>query len=324
MNKAIKRGLFIFGVVILLISLIACNGSENGISNKKEDNGKRTIKIGYLPITHAVPLYIEKELEQYENFNLELIKFGSWVELSDALNTGRIDGASMLITLAMKAKEQGIDLKAVALGHKDGNVLVTSNEIEETTDLKGETYAIPHKFSSHNILLNEMLKKDGMTYQDVNVVEMSPAEMPAALSEKRIAGYVVAEPFGAMAVALDKGKVHYHSDEIWPNSYCCVLVIRNQFIKGNPKAVKSFVREYVKAGEVANEKKDELYEVFGEYMKVDKNVLELSLEWISYDGLKIEEAEYEKLSEFMVEMDLSDNPPAYEEFVDNTYIDEAM
>src|SRR5690606_28191954 len=153
MNKAIKRGLFIFGVVILLISLIACNGSENGISNKKEDNGKRTIKIGYLPITHAVPLYIEKELEQYENFNLELIKFGSWVELSDALNTGRIDGASMLITLAMKAKEQGIDLKAVALGHRDGNVIVTSHDVHNVSDLKGKNFAIPHKFSTQNVLL---------------------------------------------------------------------------------------------------------------------------------------------------------------------------
>jgi len=33
----------------------------------------------------------------------------------DALNSGKVDGASMLIELAMKAKEQGIDLKAVAL-----------------------------------------------------------------------------------------------------------------------------------------------------------------------------------------------------------------
>ena len=52
-----------------------------------------------------------------------------------------------------------------------------------------------------------MLKKNGMSYEDVNVVEMAPAEMPAALSENRIAGYVVAEPFGAMAVAMEKGKV---------------------------------------------------------------------------------------------------------------------
>ena len=59
-----------------------------------------------------------------------MVKFGSWPDLMDALNTGRIDGASVLIELAMKAKELGIDLKAVALGHQDGNVLVSSKESE--------------------------------------------------------------------------------------------------------------------------------------------------------------------------------------------------
>ena len=139
----------------------------------------------------------------------------------------------------MKAKELGIDLKAVALGHQDGNVLVSSKEVETTADLKGEL-PIPHKFSSQNVLLNEMLKKMVCPYEDVNVVEMAPAEMPAALSEKRIAGYVVAEPFGAMAVALDKGKVHYHSDEIWPDSYCCILVLRNDYIEKNHKCCAVF------------------------------------------------------------------------------------
>jgi len=39
------------------------------------------------------------------------------------LNSGKVDGASMLIELAMKAKEQGIDLKAVALGHRENAFL---------------------------------------------------------------------------------------------------------------------------------------------------------------------------------------------------------
>jgi len=52
-------------------------------------------------------------------------------ELVDALNSGKVDGASMLIELAMKAKEQGIDLKAVALGHRDGNVVVVSKDINK-------------------------------------------------------------------------------------------------------------------------------------------------------------------------------------------------
>lgn len=312
-----KISVLLIAFVMLLTT--ACSQPET------TNSGKPTIKIGYLPITHAGPLYLDAHLhdDQFNDYTIEMVKFGSWPDLMDALNTNRIDGASVLIELAMKAKEQGIDLKAVALGHKDGNVLISSNEVETTADLKDKTFAIPHKFSSHNILLNEMLKKDGMTYEDVTVVEMSPAEMPAALSENRIAGYVVAEPFGAMAVALNKGKVHYHSDEIWPDSYCCILVLHNNFISKNPDTVQSFVSNYVKSGELANKKGSELYEAFGEFMKVDKEVLDLSLEWISFDGLRIEKEEYNKLSGFMVEMGLSDNPPAYEDFVNNTFIDEA-
>ena len=99
---------------------------------------------------------------QFEDYNIEMVKFNSWPDLMDALNTGRVDGASVLIQLAMKAKEKGIDLKAVALGHKDGNVLISSKEIDDTKDLKGKTFAIPHKFSTHNQLLYETLKKEGM------------------------------------------------------------------------------------------------------------------------------------------------------------------
>lgn len=304
-------------LIFTFIFTSACS-AEDVSSNRQ----KKSIKIGYLPITHAGPLYFTEH--QHEDYEVEMIKFGSWPDLMDALNTGRIDGASVLIEMAMKAKEQGIDLKAVALGHKDGNVLVSNHEIEHTTDLNGQTFAIPHKFSSHNILLYEMLKMDKMTFNDVNVVEMPPAEMPAALSEKRIAGYVVAEPFGAISVALGHGKVHYHSEEIWPDSYCCVLVMRNPFLRENEQVAKTFIGEYVKAGKLANEKNEERYDVFGEYMQVERDVLELSLEWISYDELKIEKNEYEKVSEFMVEMNLSDSPPAFEDFVDNTFIEEAM
>jgi NitT/TauT family transport system substrate-binding protein len=304
----------------LMLFMAACGQSTQQTSDKP------IIKIGYLPITHAGPLYLDAHVHngQFENYNIELIKFNSWPDLMDALNTGRVDGASVLIQLAMKAVEKGIDLKAVALGHEDGNVLISSKEIDDAKDLKNKTFAIPHKFSTHNLLLYETLKKEGLTYDDVNVVEMSPAEMPAALAGDRIAGYVVAEPFGAQAVVLDKGHVLHHSDDIWPNSYCCVLVLRNDFIQGRQTVVQSMVAQYIKSGELANRKDPALYEAFEHFMKIDKEVLDLSLEWISFDGLRIEKREYDKLRNLILEMDLMENPPLYEEFVDNTFIDKAM
>ena len=259
---------------------------------------------------------------EYEGYAIELVKFGSWPELMDALNTGKIDGASVLIQLAMKAKEQGIDLKAVALGHRDGNVLVVAPTIENVEDLKGQSFAIPNKYSTHNILLYRMLQNAGLNYEDVNVVELPPAEMPAALAEGRIAGYVVAEPFGAISVALEKGKVLFQSEEIWQDSIDCGLVLRHDFIEKNKNIAKQFVKDYAAAGELMNAEGDHAHDVVAKYIKVDKDVLDLSLNWISYHNLKIEADAYAILRDSLIEMGLSENPPSYEEFVDTTLLEE--
>lgn len=305
-------------ITLMILILAACGGTENTKSSGSAKGEKRTVKIGYLPITHAVPLFIEKEQEKYENFDLELVKFGTWPELIDALNTGNIDGASMLVTLAMAAKEQGIDIKAVALGHRDGNVLVVENEINSVEDLKGQNFAIPHKFSTHNILLYQMLKQNGLEYTDVNVIELAPAEMPAALSEGRIKGYVVAEPFGAASVAIQNGKVLYQDNEIWKNSIDCSLVLRDDFINGEREIAEEFVKYYLEAGKTAELKDEHTHEMSGKYMPVNKEVMELSFEWIVYDDLQIHEKDYAELTENLIEMGLQEDPPSYEDFVDNS------
>lgn len=309
-------------IISMLVVLAACGGEASSTTASQEE--KKTIKIGYLPITHAVPLFMENEQTgKFENFELELIKFGSWPELMDALNTGRIDGASVLITLAMKARSQGIDLEAVALGHRDGNVLVVGNDINEVQDLKGKSFAIPHKFSTHNVLLNQMLEQNGLQYEDVNVIELPPAEMPAALSEGRISGYVVAEPFGAISVQIGNGKVLYQDQDIWQNSLDCVLVLRSDFIESESKAAEEFVAQYVQGGELAELKDDHTHEVSSKYMKVEKDVMDLSLQWISYDDLHIQEQPYKELVNSITSMGLFEDPPTYEEFVNNTLIDKA-
>lgn len=317
MNK-ISSGLLTLAVLFVLTG---CGSTTSG-----EGEEKTTIKIGYLPITHAVPLYMQEEMvnESNADYEIELIKFPSWIDLIDALNTGNIDGASALVTVAMKSRELGIDLKAVALGHRDGNVLVADNKIETVEDLQGENFAIPHKFSTHNVLLYEMLVREGMEYTDVNPIEMTPAEMPAALASGQIAGYVVAEPFGAQSVVMENAHVLYQSEDLWQNSIDCALVLRGDFIEENKELTQKFVDSYVRAGEMAEAKDSHVHKVTNEYLEMDEEVLDLSLEWISYDDLKIDEKAYSELTNYLIEMELLEVPPAYEDFVDHSFIDEAM
>lgn len=321
--KILKKVISAAVILSFLFALTAC-----GNKAAETKSAKKTIKIAYLPLTHAVPLYVENEdlnikKEYLKDVNLELVKFGSWTELSDALNTGKVDGASVLIELGMKAKEQGIDLKVVALGHRDGNNVTVAKDINSPADLKGKNFAVPQKFSTQNILLYKMLKDSGVNYSDVKVTELAPAEMPAALSEGRISGYIVAEPFGSKSVVSGKGKVLYQSQDLWKDSICCGLVLRNDFIKNNKEVAQELVNGYVKAGKEAEAKDDNIQKISSKYMAVDKNVLDLSLKSTSYTNLKINEKDYEQLATYLTVMGLSKNPPKYSDFVDNSLVSKA-
>jgi NitT/TauT family transport system substrate-binding protein len=283
---------------------------------KPQASEKSVIKIAYLPLTHAIPLFETTELLEQNvdsTVRIELVKFGSWPELLDALNSGRVDGASLLIELAMKAKSQGIGLKAIALGHRDGNAIIVANDINSVADLKGKKFAIPHRLSSHNILLNEMLTQNSLTIEDVEVVELPPAEMPSALAGGQISGYSVAEPFGAKAVSLGVGKSLYQSGDLWEDSLCCGLVLREDFINNNPDVANTFAKQYIEAGNQLTE--TSANDIAKKYLTVEEDVIDLSLQWIRFDDLIITEDAYATLIEKMETYRITDTVPSYEDFI---------
>jgi NitT/TauT family transport system substrate-binding protein len=303
----------ILAVAIIVFLPFACTDRNS------TNNNAGTIRIGYLPLTHALPVMVAAELQQEsDSVNIELIKFGSWTELSDALNTGRIDGASTLVQLAMKSDELGIGLKAVALGHTDGNVITVANDIRSISDLKGKTFAIPHRQSSHYLLLKQILNNAGLSMDEINIIELPPPDMPFALSSGQVAGYCVAEPFGAKAVELSVGKVLYESADLWENSMCCVLVLNEKFIDGNRKTAGKFVEVYKKAGKYIGENKESVYKLTRKQLNISKKVYDISLHWIAFDNLAISEEYYDDLIRRVKEAKLFENPPAYAEFIDPT------
>lgn len=317
-----KRIISALLAAVVTLTLTACGDSGNndtaGSAAANTNSGAETITIAYLPITHALAVFEAKEeLEAQSDLNVELVKYGSWPELLDALNTGRVDGASVLIELAMKSKEEGIGIKAVALGHKDGNVLISSNDITSGAEMAGKTFAIPHRQSSHNILLNDALATAGLTIDDVEVTELAPTEMPSALASGQIDGYCVAEPFGAKAVSLNVGHVLFSSEELWKDSLCCALVMTDDFLENRTETAKEFISAYKTAGQNLTGNKDKEKEIAEKYLEQDEEVLNISLEWISYDDLEITEETYAALVERVKKYGLSENPPTYEEFVEN-------
>lgn len=305
----------IAAITVLFVSIVTGGQLTAAKIDEAETKSTVTYTIGYLPITHALPVFEEKELLEAEEdgIQIKLQKFSSWSDLTDALHAGKIDGASELIELAMSAKAKGVDLKAVALGHRDGNVIVTNREIQEPSEMEGKTFAIPSTQSSHYILLQDELAKAGLTLDDISVTQLAPAEMPSSLASGAIDGYCVAEPFGAQAVTQGFGTVLARSDEFWEDSLCCGLIFRTDVIEKDPDSFQKLLDGYFAAGEKLN--KEEALRVAEEYLGQDAATLETSLDWISYQDLAISEEAYDVLYQKVIQDRIMENPPAYEDFV---------
>ncbi|MEE1243695.1 MAG: ABC transporter substrate-binding protein, partial [Frisingicoccus sp.] len=136
---------------------------------------------------------------------------------------------------------------------------------------------------------------------------------PSALASGQIDGYCVAEPFGAMGVSIGAGKVLYRSDELWEDSVCCGLVLTDSFINDRPEDAKAFVDSYKNAGN--NLDHERAKEIAKKYLNQTDEVLDISLQWISYSNLEITEEEYSLLVEKVKAYGLSETPPSYEDFV---------
>lgn len=296
--------------------LAALSGCAQTDRESESFEGKTVVTLGYLPITHALALFQLKETLAAEDspIAVKLQKFGNWSDLTDALNAGRIDGASVLIQLAMSAKSKGVDLKVVALGHKDGNVVVASNKIEKVEDLKGKKIAIPSTQSSHFILVQEALKRGNLTPSDVKIVQLAPTEMPFSLASGAVDAYCVAEPFGAQTAARGLGRVLFDSKELWDDSICCGLVLNQRAIDAlGTERVDALAEKYLASGESLDLERSR--DLAKRYLGQSPEVLETSLKWIRFGDLSIDPEAYRDLSDRVRDYGINAEPPSYEDFV---------
>ena len=166
--------------------------------------------VGGLPVTCNLTLPVACVARAITNstdksggpkFEYEYSKYNGWPEIKESLMTGRIQAAYMLAPLVMDLADKKIPVKIVSLGHRSGAVIMvrTDSPYQRFKDLTGKRIAIPSRFAVDFLFLRKMLAREGMTPKDVQIVEMPPPDMPAALYAKAVDAYCTGEPFGAAA-----------------------------------------------------------------------------------------------------------------------------
>lgn len=225
------------------------------------DEKDASLRIGYLPITDAAPLLVAHANGYFEAEGVKAEKpvlLRSWAQLVEAFISGQVNAVHLLSPMTVWARfGSKVPAKVVAWNHVDGSALTVANDVNSIADLGGKTFAIPFWYSIHNVVLQDLLRQNGLNPvskaagapgpKDVALVVMAPSDMPPALASKQIAGYIVAEPFNAAAETLGVGKVLRFTGDVWKNHACCVVFMHERDLTQRPEWSQKVVNALVKA-----------------------------------------------------------------------------
>ncbi len=221
------------------------------------------LRIGYLPITDATPLLIAHAKGFFEEEGLKVdkpVKIRDWSTLSESFLTKKFNLVHLLLPIPvwMRYKIKA-PVKVVAWNHTNGSAITVrpDSEIKGFADLGGKQIAVPYWYSMHNVILQLGLRMLGLQpviqpqsvplkKNEVNLFVLPPPDMPVALAGKKIDGFIVAEPFNAIAEMKMKARIMRFTGDIWRNHPCCVAVMHEEYTRSNPvftqKVINAIVR----------------------------------------------------------------------------------
>ena len=225
---------------------------------------RRRLRIGYLPITDASPLLIAHANGYFKDEGLEVerpIMIRSWSTLAESFLSGKFDVTHMLLPIPIWLRFRNrTPIRILAWDHTNGSAITVRGDtgIEGFADLGGRQIAVPYWYSMHNIILQMGIRRAGLkpvirphsaplAADEVNLFILSPPEMPAALAGRKIDGFIVAEPFNALAELRINARIMRFTGDIWKNHPCCVVVMLDHFIDDDPIFTQKVINAIVQA-----------------------------------------------------------------------------
>ena len=295
----------------------------------------KTLTVGGLAVTCNLTLPVacaaneaDKKGKGHAEFAYQ--KFSGWPEVKESLMSGDLQAAYMLAPLVMDLADKKVPVKIVSIGHRSGAVIMvrTDSPYRRFRDLTRKRVAVPSRFAVDYLFLRKMLAQEGMTPEDVEIVEMAPADMPAALYVKGVDAYCTGEPFGAAAQKAGYARVLRMTRDEWPRYMCCVLTVREELIQKNRPLVQSMVDYVLGAGiwlDQQPQNREKAIEIAAtrSYFNQDPAILRFVMtnpaDRVTYGDLRMVPREFDELMEMSVAAGTLKHPVPYATYVDDSF-----
>jgi len=243
-------------------------------------------KAGLLAVLKAQGS-LEKKLAPL-GFKVEWKEFPAGPQLLEALNAGGIDfgytGAPPAV-FAQAARANFVYVGAEPGGKTNEALFVPEkSSIRSVADLRGKRIAL-QKGSSSNYLLVQLLKKHGLSLQDIQPIYLPPADARAAFESGNVDAWVVWDPYYALAQkALKVRTIADYEGVPTPFNF---YEAANGFVKAQPQIVNAILEQLRTTGLWVVKNPGETAALLAPAVGLDVQVVEAWLKRVPYGATPV-------------------------------------
>ena len=269
----------------------------------------RSVRLGYLPISDHLLAMVAHQLHDHADYDLHLSRFLSWSSLVRALRGEMLDAAFVMAPLAMALRNQGLPIRYVLDG---------APRRQRRDRAQGRGHAAHGRRGHHGpaaLHLHPQIAAPGHARRSGLAARsgtryISPSYVISSLSKHEIDGFFCSEPWHTKSEVQGEGRVLVRSGEVAPGHICCVLVVREAFLRDHPGRAHRFVSDLDAAGAYISTHPAESAAIQSRYTGVDRDVAEHVLRkgYVTFTDLAPDRGRAEQLMDMALKAGILTQP----------------
>lgn len=243
MNTKIKKYLWLAASLAFMALLSACNTAAPALSTEVAP-----LRVTYSLWPGDYPVILAQELGLFEKHGVPvtLIPLENYSDLMSLFLSGQADISlpTWIEAITMNDRKPGYFKVILAYDYSDGaDHVICVPEIQTIAGLRGKRIGVtPRTFGE--MFVREMLAREGLTINDVTLVDLGPEQIVSNLPDKIDAGYTW-EPYTSQA--LKQGYNVLFDSRSTPGLLADTIIARTDIVRNHPQSVQAFVDAWFEA-----------------------------------------------------------------------------
>jgi NitT/TauT family transport system substrate-binding protein len=257
--------------------------------------------------------------------------------MKESFISKKLEATFMIAPLVMKMREQGVPVKIVYLGHRDGTTLMVhkNSNIRRIEDLVDKRIAVPSRYSNQHLILHKAFHDRGLKIDSKKLIEMPPPEMPAALFSRSVDAIIAGEPLMAKTEMDGYGRVLFMTKDVWPEFISCVLAVREDVIRDRSDEVQKLVDGIARSGMWLDEDKERgmshrlqaaeiaaQQQYYNQKPELIRYVLTKPPDRVKYTNLRVVRRDFEAIEHYGVAAGIFDGSVGFDDYADPSFVPE--